>query len=108
MIDMNIYIYLCFAGLLTLQRNVRAWCTLRTWEWFKLYGRVKPMLKAGKITEEMEKLTDQIKQLEQTLQKEEGNRKDLEKQVSFFTYKFLHYHSLVSFPKKKKKKYTAK
>uniref|UniRef100_F1KQ55 Myosin-3 n=1 Tax=Ascaris suum TaxID=6253 RepID=F1KQ55_ASCSU len=69
------------SGLLTLQRNVRAWCTLRTWEWFKLYGRVKPMLKAGKITEEMEKLTDQIKQLEQTLQKEEGNRKDLEKQV---------------------------
>lgn len=27
-------------GLLLLQRNVRAWCTLRTWEWFKLFGKV--------------------------------------------------------------------
>ena len=27
-------------GLLLVQRNVRAWCTLRTWEWFKLFGKV--------------------------------------------------------------------
>lgn len=54
---------------------------LRTWEWFKLYGRVKPMLKAGKEAEEMEKLNDKIKELEQSLQKEEGNRKELEQKV---------------------------
>ena len=44
------------AGLLIVQRNVRSWCTLRTWEWFKLFGKVKPMLKAGKEAEEMEKV----------------------------------------------------
>ncbi len=44
------------AGLLIVQRNVRSWCTLRTWEWFKLFGRVKPMLPAGKEAEEREKV----------------------------------------------------
>ncbi|KAI1711889.1 myosin head (motor domain) domain-containing protein [Ditylenchus destructor] len=46
------------AGLLILQRNIRSWCTLRTWDWFKLYG----------------------KELEENLQKEEKLRKELEDQ----------------------------
>ncbi|WKX94490.1 hypothetical protein Q1695_011624 [Nippostrongylus brasiliensis] len=66
------------AGLLIVQRNVRSWCTLRTWEWFKLYGKVKPMLKAGKEAEEMEKMNDKMKQLEESLAKEEKLRKELE------------------------------
>ncbi|MCP9264595.1 Myosin-4 [Dirofilaria immitis] len=66
------------SGLLMIQRNIRTWCLLRTWEWFKLYGRIKPMLKAGKELEEIEKLNEKIKTLEETLVKEEGNRKDLE------------------------------
>ncbi|VDK50027.1 unnamed protein product [Gongylonema pulchrum] len=74
------------SGLMLIQRNIRSWCTLRTWEWFKLYGRVKPMLKAGKEAEEIEKLNEKIKVLENSLQKEEGNRKDLETQVY---WKFL-------------------
>ncbi|VDL76370.1 unnamed protein product [Nippostrongylus brasiliensis] len=78
------------AGLLIIQRNVRSWCTLRTWEWFKLYGKVKPLLKAGKEAEEMEKLTDKIKALEEAIAKdaEERNQKlaalkaDLDKQLA--------------------------
>ncbi|EPB79755.1 myosin head [Ancylostoma ceylanicum] len=66
------------AGLLIVQRNVRSWCTLRTWEWFKLYGKVKPMLKAGKEAEELEKINDKVKQLEESLAKEEKLRKELE------------------------------
>ncbi|MCP9263704.1 Myosin-4 [Dirofilaria immitis] len=42
------------AGLLIVQRNIRSWCSLRTWDWFKLYTKVRPMLKEGKIVEEME------------------------------------------------------
>ncbi|VDO30677.1 unnamed protein product [Onchocerca flexuosa] len=68
-------------GLLTIQRNIRMWCMLRTWEWFKLYGRVKPMLKTGKEIEEIEKLSEKIKTLEETLVKQEGNRKELETQI---------------------------
>lgn len=70
------------AGLLIVQRNVRSWCTLRTWDWFKLYGKVKPLLKAGKEHEEIDKLTEKIKELEEKIVKEEGNRKELEVQVA--------------------------
>uniref|UniRef100_A0A183FJV6 Myosin-3 n=1 Tax=Heligmosomoides polygyrus TaxID=6339 RepID=A0A183FJV6_HELPZ len=66
------------AGLLIVQRNVRSWCTLRTWEWFKLYGKVKPMLKAGKEAEELEKVSEKMKQLEEALAREEKLRKELE------------------------------
>ncbi|KAK6025120.1 myosin head [Ostertagia ostertagi] len=70
------------AGLLIVQRNVRSWCTLRTWEWFKLYGKVKPMLKAGKEAEEMEKLSGKIKELEEAIAKGDESRKQLESQVA--------------------------
>uniref|UniRef100_A0A915CQN1 Myosin-3 n=1 Tax=Ditylenchus dipsaci TaxID=166011 RepID=A0A915CQN1_9BILA len=68
------------AGLLILQRNIRSWCTLRTWDWFKLFGKVKPLLKTGKETEEMGKMGDRIKELEENLAKEEKLRKELEDQ----------------------------
>ena len=69
-------------GLLILQRNVKAWCTLRTWPWFKLYGAVKPLLRTGKEAEELEKVNDKIKALEEDLAKSEGARKELEGQVA--------------------------
>ncbi|KIH63296.1 myosin head, partial [Ancylostoma duodenale] len=65
-------------GLLVVQRNVRAWCTLRTWHWFKLYGRVKPLIKGNKKDEEMEALAKKLKELEESHQNEERKRKDLE------------------------------
>lgn len=68
------------AGLLVLQRNIRSWCTLRTWDWFKLYGKVKPLLKAGKEAEEVEKMSEKMKELEEKLEKEEKLRKELEDQ----------------------------
>ncbi|CAJ0592060.1 unnamed protein product [Cylicocyclus nassatus] len=66
------------AGLLVIQRNVRAWCTLRTWQWFKLYGQVKPLIKGNKKDEEMEALAQKLKELEETNQLEERRRKELE------------------------------
>lgn len=70
------------AGLLIVQRNVRSWCTLRTWEWFKLYGKVKPLLKAGKEAEEMGILSEKIKELEAAIAKGDETRKQLETQVA--------------------------
>lgn len=68
--------------MLILQRNIRSWCTLRNWDWFKLFGRVKPLLKTGKEQEELDSLSVKIKELEESLKKEEGNRKELETQVA--------------------------
>ncbi|KAI6193321.1 Myosin head [Aphelenchoides besseyi] len=70
------------AGLLILQRNIRSWCTLRTWNWFKLYGRVKPMLKTGKEKEEISQLEEKIKTLEESLAKETENRSQLESDLA--------------------------
>ncbi|KHN79010.1 Myosin-4 [Toxocara canis] len=66
------------AGYVILQRNVRAWSILRTWDWYLLYGKIKPMLKGGKEQEEMDKMNDQIKQLEAKIAEEEKARKGLE------------------------------
>ncbi|WKY08821.1 hypothetical protein Q1695_001755 [Nippostrongylus brasiliensis] len=65
-------------GIILVQRNVRAWCTLRTWQWFKLYGKVKPLIKGNKKDEEMEALATRLKEIEESHQKEERKRKDLE------------------------------
>ncbi|VDM62063.1 unnamed protein product [Angiostrongylus costaricensis] len=65
-------------GLLVIQRNVRAWCTLRTWHWFRLYGKVKPLIKGSKKEEEMEMLKKKYKELEENHHTEERKRKDVE------------------------------
>lgn len=66
------------AGLVTLQRNIRAWSILRTWDWYLLYGKIKPMLKCGKEQEEMDRMNKQIQELEQKIAEEEAARKALE------------------------------
>ena len=65
-------------GIKIIQRNVKTWNTVRTWSWFKLFGRVKPMLKQGKQAEEMEALQAKIKEVEESLSKEEQARKESE------------------------------
>ncbi len=66
------------AGMVIIQRNIRSWCTLRTWEWFKLYGKVKPLIKGSKQNEEYELLEKKCKDMEENYQREERLRKDLE------------------------------
>ncbi|CAI5453487.1 unnamed protein product [Caenorhabditis angaria] len=65
-------------GLLVVQRNVRAWCTLRNWAWFKLFGRVKPLIKGNKKDEAFEELEKKFKALEEEKGSEERKRKDME------------------------------
>uniref|UniRef100_A0AAF5I0Q2 Myosin motor domain-containing protein n=1 Tax=Strongyloides stercoralis TaxID=6248 RepID=A0AAF5I0Q2_STRER len=65
-------------GILVIQRNIRSWCTLRTWQWFKLYGKVKPLIKGNKKDEEFEAMEKKCKVLEETISKEETLRKEKE------------------------------
>uniref|UniRef100_A0A0N5AQ97 Myosin head n=1 Tax=Syphacia muris TaxID=451379 RepID=A0A0N5AQ97_9BILA len=64
------------AGILIVQRNVRSWCTLRSWHWFKLYNRVKPLIQGNKKDEEFEALEKKYKEMEETLNREAEMRKD--------------------------------
>ncbi|KAK0410838.1 hypothetical protein QR680_005352 [Steinernema hermaphroditum] len=82
-------------GLVIVQRNIRSWCTLRTWQWFRLYGRVKPLIKGSKKDEEFEALEKKCKELEDAisqsgrqlsetqaeLQKAQAERQQLQLQV---------------------------
>ncbi|KIH57527.1 myosin head [Ancylostoma duodenale] len=54
-----------------LQRNVRNWAMLRTWSWFKLYGKVKPLIQSGKIEEQYEKLQETVAALKESLVQQE-------------------------------------
>lgn len=68
-------------GLLkVIQHNVRQWLQLRTWVWFKLYGKVRPLLAAGKENEAVEKLEEQLKSVQENLAKEAETRKKLEEE----------------------------
>ncbi|KAK6027930.1 myosin head, partial [Ostertagia ostertagi] len=60
---------------IVLQRNIRSWCILRTWNWFLLFGKLRPQLKCGKMAEEMAKMTEEQKVLEAQSAKAEAERK---------------------------------
>ncbi|KAI6186038.1 Protein CBR-MYO-5 [Aphelenchoides besseyi] len=62
-------------GIKVIQRNVRSWCTLRTWSWFKTYNQVKPLIAGSKKDEEFEA---KYKELEEKSAQEEKQRKELE------------------------------
>uniref|UniRef100_A0A0N4ZL86 Myosin head n=1 Tax=Parastrongyloides trichosuri TaxID=131310 RepID=A0A0N4ZL86_PARTI len=72
-----------------IQENVRSWCTLRTWDWFKLYGLVRPMIKGDKEKEEekaaIAELNDKIEVLTASLAVEEAARIKLESKVETIT-----------------------
>ncbi len=48
-------------GALVLQKNLRAWCTVRSWGWYKLFQMVKPLLEGDKKGEEFEALQARVK-----------------------------------------------
>uniref|UniRef100_A0AC35UGU0 Myosin motor domain-containing protein n=1 Tax=Rhabditophanes sp. KR3021 TaxID=114890 RepID=A0AC35UGU0_9BILA len=69
-----------------IQENIRSWCTLRTWDWFKLYGLVRPMIKGDKEKEKelaaVAELTEKITVLQASLAVEEAARINLELKVN--------------------------
>uniref|UniRef100_A0A914W0L8 Myosin heavy chain n=1 Tax=Plectus sambesii TaxID=2011161 RepID=A0A914W0L8_9BILA len=69
------------AAAVTVQSNVRSWCTLRTWPWFRLFARVKPMLAGMRSNEEVEKLEKQLKELEALHKAEADSRQRFEQEL---------------------------
>ncbi|CAJ0963541.1 unnamed protein product, partial [Mesorhabditis belari] len=67
-------------GLLVLHRNIRTWTVVRTWDWYLLFGKIRPMLKCGKEGEEIEKMAQKIKDMEVQVVDEEKSRQNMEAQ----------------------------
>lgn len=43
------------------QDNVRQWIAMRSWSWFRLYSRLKPLMEGLKKNEQMEELEKKLK-----------------------------------------------
>uniref|UniRef100_A0A7E4VF43 Myosin motor domain-containing protein n=1 Tax=Panagrellus redivivus TaxID=6233 RepID=A0A7E4VF43_PANRE len=69
------------SAVLKVQDNVRRWIVLRTWAWFKLYQRVKPLLVGLRSNAEVEALEKKIKDMEESQKTENENRQKLEEEL---------------------------
>ncbi|XP_055295507.1 myosin heavy chain, muscle isoform X5 [Sitodiplosis mosellana] len=60
------------------QRNLRKYMQLRTWPWWKLWQKVKPLLNVTRVEDEIAKLEEKARKAEEALEAETKVRKDLE------------------------------
>lgn len=71
----------CFRiGLSVIQRNIRRWLTLRNWEWWLLYTRVKPLLCIARAGDDIKKKEEELEKIKEQLMKVEKLKKELEEQ----------------------------
>ncbi|VDD74731.1 unnamed protein product [Mesocestoides corti] len=67
-------------ALALIQRNIRKYLMLRTWPWWRLYTKVKPMLNIARQEEEMKKAAEELAKLKEEFEKLEKLKKELEEQ----------------------------
>lgn len=67
-------------GLTIIQRNIRKWLTLRNWQWWKLYTRVKPLLSIARQEDDMKQKEEELETTKEELAKIEKVKKQLEEQ----------------------------
>lgn len=61
-----------------LQRNIKKYLVLRNWSWWRLYGKLKPLLSVVKREEEMREQEEAFMKVKECLAREEYHRKKLE------------------------------
>jgi len=75
-------------ALQVVQRNLRRYLQLRTWPWWKLWQKVKPLLNVTRIEDEIAKLEEKAAKAQEAFEREEKLRKELEeKNVKLLTEK---------------------
>ncbi|XP_072948928.1 myosin heavy chain, muscle isoform X32 [Epargyreus clarus] len=67
-------------ALQVVQRNLRKYLQLRTWPWWKLWQKVKPLLNVTRVEDEMAKLEEKAQKAQEAFEKEEKLRKEVEAQ----------------------------
>lgn len=65
-------------ALIVVQRNLRKFMKMRTWPWYRLWQRVKPLLNVTRIEDEMKALEEKADKALADLEKETKMRKELE------------------------------
>ncbi|XP_077276631.1 myosin heavy chain isoform X5 [Temnothorax americanus] len=65
-------------ALVVVQRNLRKYLQLRTWPWWKLWQKIKPLLNVTRIEDELAALEEKARKAQEAFEKEEKLRKELE------------------------------
>ena len=65
-------------ALQVVQRNLRKYLQLRTWAWYRLWQKVKPLLNVTRVEDEIKALEDKAAAAQASFEKEEKMRKELE------------------------------
>lgn len=65
-------------ALKVVQRNLRKYMQLRTWPWYKLWQKVKPLLNVSRVEDEIARLEEKAKKAEEAHAAEVKVRKELE------------------------------
>ncbi|XP_023023713.1 myosin heavy chain isoform X36 [Leptinotarsa decemlineata] len=60
------------------QRNLRKYLKLRTWPWYKLWQKVRPLLNVTRIEDEIAKLEEKAAKAQEAFEREEKAKKELE------------------------------
>ncbi|XP_031353329.1 myosin heavy chain, muscle isoform X34 [Photinus pyralis] len=65
-------------ALQVVQRNLRKYLKLRTWPWYKLWQKVKPLLNVTRVEDEIKKLEEKAAKAQEAFEREEKAKKELE------------------------------
>ncbi|XP_022175403.1 myosin heavy chain, muscle isoform X23 [Myzus persicae] len=65
-------------ALLVIQRSLRKYMKLRSWPWWKMWSRVKPLLNVANIEDELRRLEEEVDKVTAAFEREEKLRKELE------------------------------
>ncbi|XP_047492688.1 myosin heavy chain, muscle-like isoform X25 [Penaeus chinensis] len=65
-------------ALIVVQRNLRKYLQLRTWAWYRLWQKVKPLLNVTRIEDEIRALEEKAAKAEENYERESKLRKELE------------------------------
>jgi myosin heavy subunit len=67
-------------ALSVIQRNIRRWMSMKNWQWWKLYTRVKPLLTQARAEDEMKQMADNYEKTKEELDKLTKKMKEIEEQ----------------------------
>ena len=65
-------------ALSVIQRNILKWLTVRNWQWWKLYTRVKPLLSMARAEDDMKKREEEFARTKEELEKIGRMKRELE------------------------------
>ncbi|KAK7067548.1 putative TRAFAC class myosin-kinesin ATPase superfamily [Halocaridina rubra] len=72
-------------ALIVVQRNIRKFMQMRTWAWYRLWQKVKPLLNVTRVEDELRALEERAEKAEGELEKETKLRKELESAIASIT-----------------------